>query len=90
MSGKTALMSIPGSVDTSISNVVGNHEEQQLFLDKLTKTIRLEWVTLWRLPTPVLFLATDESFFIQGGETVIDGGATTVPRGRGSITKNYK
>jgi NAD(P)-dependent dehydrogenase (short-subunit alcohol dehydrogenase family) len=29
----------------------------------------------------VLFLATDESSFIQGSEIVIDGGATTAPLG---------
>jgi NAD(P)-dependent dehydrogenase (short-subunit alcohol dehydrogenase family) len=80
----------PGSVDTPIWNGVGNHEERQLFLDKLTKTI-----PLGRMGDPVevanavLFLATDESSFIQGSEIVIDGGATSARWARGSIAKNY-
>lgn len=72
----------PGSVDTPIWNAVGNHEERRLFLSRLKRTI-----PLGRMGDPkevanaVLFLATDESSFIQGGEIVVDGGATTAPLG---------
>jgi NAD(P)-dependent dehydrogenase (short-subunit alcohol dehydrogenase family) len=72
----------PGSVDTPIWNNVADHDKRQLLFDKLTKTI-----PLGRMGNPVeianavLFLATDESSFIQGGEIVIDGGATTAPLG---------
>jgi NAD(P)-dependent dehydrogenase (short-subunit alcohol dehydrogenase family) len=72
----------PGSVDTPIWDAEGNRGERQLFFDKLKKTI-----PLGRLGHPVevanavLFLASDESSFIQGGEIVVDGGATTAPLG---------
>jgi len=72
----------PGSVDTPIWNAVGKHDERQLFLDKLKKTIPLGRIgDPMEVATVVLFLATDESSFIQGGEIVIDGGATTAPLG---------
>jgi NAD(P)-dependent dehydrogenase (short-subunit alcohol dehydrogenase family) len=72
----------PGSIDTPMWDAVSNHGERQLFLDKLQKTI-----PLGRMGDPmevanvVLFLASDESSFIQGEEIVVDGGATTAPLG---------
>ena len=72
----------PGSVDTPIWNTVGNHEERQSFFDKLKKTIPLGRIgDPMEVANAVLFLATDESSFIQGGEIVVDGGATTAPLG---------
>ena len=72
----------PGSVDTPMWNAVGNHEQRRRFFDKLKKTIPLGRIgDPVEVANAVLFLATDESSFIQGGEIVIDGGATTAPLG---------
>ena len=72
----------PGSVDTPIWNAVGNREERQLFLDKLKRTIPLGRIgDPVEVANAVLFLATDESSFVQGGEIVVDGGATNAPLG---------
>jgi NAD(P)-dependent dehydrogenase (short-subunit alcohol dehydrogenase family) len=72
----------PGSVNTPIWNAVGNYEERRSFLDKLTRTIPLGRMGDPReVANAVLFLASDESSFIQGGEIVVDGGATTAPLG---------
>jgi NAD(P)-dependent dehydrogenase (short-subunit alcohol dehydrogenase family) len=72
----------PGSVDTPIWDAVGNHEERKLFFDRLKQTIPLGRIgNPMEVANAVLFLATDESSFIQGGEIVVDGGATTAPLG---------
>jgi NAD(P)-dependent dehydrogenase (short-subunit alcohol dehydrogenase family) len=72
----------PGSVDTPMWNAVGNYDERRLFFDKLKKTIPLGRMgDPMEVANAVLFLATDESSFIQGGEIVVDGGATTAPLG---------
>jgi NAD(P)-dependent dehydrogenase (short-subunit alcohol dehydrogenase family) len=63
-------------------NAVGNYDERRLFFDKLKKTIPLGRMgDPMEVANAVLFLATDESSFIQGGEIVVDGGATTAPLG---------
>jgi NAD(P)-dependent dehydrogenase (short-subunit alcohol dehydrogenase family) len=73
----------PGAIDTPIwDNAVTNAEERASLFNKLRKTI-----PLGRLGVPteiaraVLFLASEESSFIQAGEIVVDGGATTAPLG---------
>jgi NAD(P)-dependent dehydrogenase (short-subunit alcohol dehydrogenase family) len=73
----------PGSVKTEIWNdVVSSDEEKARLFKNMEKSI-----PLGRLATPrevanaVLFLASAESSFIQGGEIVIDGGATNAPLG---------
>jgi NAD(P)-dependent dehydrogenase (short-subunit alcohol dehydrogenase family) len=73
----------PGSVDTPIwDNVVSDQEER----DDLFKILE-KGIPLGRLGNPlevanaVLFLASDESSFIQAGEIVVDGGATGAAMG---------
>jgi NAD(P)-dependent dehydrogenase (short-subunit alcohol dehydrogenase family) len=73
----------PGAVDTPIwDNAVTKAGERALLFNKLRKTI-----PLGRLGDPteiaraVLFLASEEWSFIQAGEIVVDGGATTAPLG---------
>jgi NAD(P)-dependent dehydrogenase (short-subunit alcohol dehydrogenase family) len=73
----------PGAVDTPIWDVaVSNAEEKGTLYKVLERAI-----PLGRLADPVevanavLFLASDESSFIQASEIVVDGGATGAPLG---------
>jgi len=72
----------PGSVDTPIWDAVGSQQERQLCLANLKNTIPLGRIgDPMEVANAVLFLATDESSFIQGAEIVVDGGATNAPLG---------
>jgi NAD(P)-dependent dehydrogenase (short-subunit alcohol dehydrogenase family) len=73
----------PGAVDTPIwDTAVTTHEER----DSLYKVVE-RGIPLGRMGDPlevanaVVFLASDESSFIQATEIVIDGGATGAPMG---------
>jgi NAD(P)-dependent dehydrogenase (short-subunit alcohol dehydrogenase family) len=73
----------PGAVDTPVWDyVASNAEEKDALYSALEKGI-----PLGRMGDPaevanaVLFLASDESSFIQASEIVIDGGATGAPLG---------
>jgi NAD(P)-dependent dehydrogenase (short-subunit alcohol dehydrogenase family) len=75
----------PGSVDTPIwKTAASTHEQRTALFDRLKKTI-----PLGRMGDPVevaravLFLATDDSSFVQGAELIVDGGATTALLGAG-------
>jgi len=72
----------PGSVDTPIWDAVAGQKERQLCLAALRDTIPLGRIgNPMEVANAVLFLATDESSFIQGAEIVVDGGATNAPLG---------
>jgi len=72
----------PGSVDTPIWDAVGSQKERQLCLANMKDTIPLGRIgNPMEVANAVLFLATDESSFIQGAEIVVDGGATNAPLG---------
>lgn len=73
----------PGAVDTPIwDTAVTNYEDR----DTLYKVVE-RGIPLGRMGDPlevanaVVFLASDESSFIQATEIVIDGGATGAPMG---------
>lgn len=73
----------PGSVDTPIwNNVTSSLEHRTAMFDRLKTTI-----PLGRMGDPlevaraVLFLAIEDSSFMQGAELIVDGGATTAPLG---------
>jgi NAD(P)-dependent dehydrogenase (short-subunit alcohol dehydrogenase family) len=73
----------PGAVDTPIWDVaVSNAEEKGTLYKGLARGIPLGRVgDPVEVANAVLFLASDESSFIQATEIVIDGGATGAPLG---------
>ncbi|WP_158944875.1 SDR family NAD(P)-dependent oxidoreductase [Granulicella sp. S190] len=68
----------PGSIDTPIwDNVAPSPKEKKNLYNRLKRSIPLGRVgTPLEVAYAVLFLASDESSFIQAAEIVIDGGAT--------------
>jgi NAD(P)-dependent dehydrogenase (short-subunit alcohol dehydrogenase family) len=73
----------PGAVDTPMLDDIASSEEEKNALFKVMK----KGIPLRRLGDPaevanaVLFLASQESSFIQASEIVVDGGATGAPLG---------
>jgi NAD(P)-dependent dehydrogenase (short-subunit alcohol dehydrogenase family) len=73
----------PGAVDTPIWDAaVSNAEEKGTLYKVLERSIPLGRVgDPVEVANTVLFLASDESSFIQASEIVVDGGATGAPLG---------
>jgi NAD(P)-dependent dehydrogenase (short-subunit alcohol dehydrogenase family) len=73
----------PGSVATPILDVAASHAgEKSTFYKVLKRAIPLGRVgDPVEVANAVLFLASDESSFIQASEIVVDGGATGAPLG---------
>ena len=73
----------PGAVDTPVSDVaVSNEEEKDALFRILERGIPLGRVgDPMEVANTVLFLASQESSFIQASEIVVDGGATGAPLG---------
>lgn len=73
----------PGSVDTPIWDVaIAKGEDREDLFERLERSIPLGRVgEPMEVANAVLFLASEESSFIQASEIVVDGGATGAPMG---------
>jgi NAD(P)-dependent dehydrogenase (short-subunit alcohol dehydrogenase family) len=73
----------PGAVDTPVWDVaVSDAKEKGALYTKLERGIPLGRVgDPVEVANAVLFLASDESSYIQASEIVVDGGATGAPLG---------
>src|SRR5215813_4291009 len=74
---------VPGSIQTSmLANAASTPEGREIFQKRLKKTIPLRRIgDVEEVANVVLFLASQESSFVQAAEIIVDGGTMGAPLG---------